>query len=89
MESGDLIDRSLKKIISLTVKEFEAFNAETVADTLAHSLIVAANQGDMKALTIVADRAGGRATQKKEIAQSSAASERVKKFLAATGDDEE
>jgi hypothetical protein len=81
METEDLIDRSLRKIIGLSLDEFRSFKSTTVADTLAHSLITAANQGDMKALTIVADRAGGRATQKKEIVRDTEAALKLSRML--------
>jgi hypothetical protein len=64
---NELIDESLNKIIALSLEEFEKFEPVTVADRLALVLVTDAfddEGGGVRAIQLIADRAGGRAVAK-------------------------
>jgi hypothetical protein len=75
---------SLNKIIGLTLDEYKKFKPETVADKLALVLVKASfeEDGGVRAIQLIADRAGGRAVAKIKSETKSELAELVRKAFA-------
>lgn len=78
----ELIDEALKKILGLKLAEFKKYKPETVADSLAVALVKdALGEGGTRAISVIADRLGGRATPKKAVEGGSELSKQIAEML--------
>ena len=68
----DVIDAALKKLLLMKPEAFEKYKPKTVGEEVAMNIVRASTQErDITASKIIAERTGGRATQKNEAVDSS------------------